>query len=196
MTGDGSPPRFDASPTCVCSGACRPVLRVAEGDPIPSVARALRVSGRSLQRWVQVYRRRRRPEDLLDARRSGRPRTAGQLDQAAWAQAPAQDPRALGYRATTWTTPLLATHLRQACGCSISARPLRRRLQEGGQRGKRPRYVFSERDAAVGQKKGASAACGKSSPAMCSCLPTGLCCGCFLPYAPLGGVWVNRPACP
>lgn len=110
------------------------VLRVAEGDPIPSVARSLRVSGRSLQRWVQVYRHRRRPEDLLDARRSGRPRAAAQLDQATLAQVLAQDPRALGYRATTWTTPLLTTHLNQECGCSISERTLRRRLQEGGWR--------------------------------------------------------------
>src|SRR3954462_15551254 len=62
------------------------VLRVAEGDPIRSVARSLRVGGRSVQRWVAVYGCRRQPEDLLDARRSGRPRAAGKLDQAALAQ--------------------------------------------------------------------------------------------------------------
>src|SRR5438270_13972150 len=76
------------------------VLRVAEGDPIRSVARSLRVSGRSVQRWVEVYRCRRQPEGLLEARRSGRPRAAGKLDQAALAQVLAQDPRALGYRPT------------------------------------------------------------------------------------------------
>jgi transposase-like protein len=30
------------------------VLRIAEGDPIRSVARSLRVSGRSVQRWVEI----------------------------------------------------------------------------------------------------------------------------------------------
>jgi Winged helix-turn helix len=69
-----------------------------------------------------------------------------------------QDPRALGYRATAWTTPLLTTHLNRECGCPVSERTLRRRLQEGGWRWKRPRYVFSERDIAIGQKKGAFAA--------------------------------------
>src|SRR3954469_6032877 len=30
---------------------------------------------------------------------------------------------------------------------------------------------------------------------MCSCLPIGLCCGCFLACEQLGRAWVNRPAC-
>ena len=50
------------------------VLRVAEGDPIRSGARALCVSGRSGPRWLEIYRHRRHPEDWLDAPRSGRPR--------------------------------------------------------------------------------------------------------------------------
>jgi Helix-turn-helix domain len=43
------------------------VLRVAEGDPSRSVARSLRISRRSVQRWVEIYRRRRHPEDLREA---------------------------------------------------------------------------------------------------------------------------------
>jgi transposase len=134
------------------------VLRIAEGDPIRSVARSLRVSGRSVQRWVEIYRHRRCPEDLLDALRSGRPRAAHDLKEALLAEVLAQDPRTLGYRATNWTVPLLATHLQQACGCPVSARTLRRRLHEFDYSWKRPRYVFSERAVAVGQKKGRSAA--------------------------------------
>jgi transposase len=134
------------------------VLRVAEGDTIRSVARSLRISRRSVQRWVEIYRHRRHPEDLLDAPRSGRPREANDLDAELLAKLLAQDPRALGYRATTWTTPLLVTHLQQAYGCPVSERTLRRRLHAGGWRWKRPHYVFSEREAAVGPKKGRSAA--------------------------------------
>jgi transposase len=96
------------------------VLRVAEGDPIRAVARSLRISCRSVQRWVEVYWCRRHPEDLLDARRSGRPRATDDLRQAALAELRAQDPRTLGYRAPTWTTPWLAAHLQQECGCPVS----------------------------------------------------------------------------
>ena len=134
------------------------VLRIAEGDSIRSVARSLRVSGRSVQRWVEIYRQRRCPEDLLDALRSGRPCAAQELKEALLAEVLAQDPRTLGYRATNWTVPLLATHLQQACGCPVSARTVRRRLQEFDYSWKRPCSVFSERAVAVGQKKGRSAA--------------------------------------
>jgi len=134
------------------------VLRVAEGDPIRCVARSLGISRRSVQRWLEIYRHRRHPEDLLAAPRSGRPRAATDLDEALLAKLLAQDPRALGYRATTGTTPLLATHRKQECGCPLSERTLRRRWHAGGWGWKRPRYVFAEREAAVGPKKGRFAA--------------------------------------
>jgi transposase len=74
------------------------VLRVAEGDPIRSAARALRLSRRSVHRWVAVYLRRHQPEDLRDEPRAGRPREADELDEAKLAELLAQDPRTLGYR--------------------------------------------------------------------------------------------------
>jgi transposase len=77
------------------------VRRVAEGVPISSTARTLRLSRRSLPRWVKVYLRRHPPQDLLDAPRTGRPREADDLDETRWAERLAQDPRRLGYRATT-----------------------------------------------------------------------------------------------
>ena len=70
----------------------------------------------------------------------------------------AQDPRRLGYRATTWTVPLLAGHLRAHDGCVVSARTLRRRLHEWGYRWKRPRYAYSGKATHLGQKKGLSSA--------------------------------------
>jgi transposase len=134
------------------------VLRVAEGAPISSTARTLRLSRRRLHRWVNAYWRRHQPEDLLDAPRTGRPRTADERDETRLAELLAQEPRTLGYRATSWTVPLLTTHRQQQCSCPVSKRTLRRRLHEGGWRWKRPRYIFAEREAAVGRKKGASAA--------------------------------------
>jgi transposase len=133
------------------------VLRVADGEPIAQVARALRLSRRSVHRWVRVYQQSRRPEDLLDQARSGRPREADDLDADLLAELLAQDPRTCGYRATSWTVPLLTTHLREECGCPVSARTLRRRLHEHGWRWKRLRYVYCGREPHVGQKKGAFA---------------------------------------
>jgi transposase len=133
------------------------VLRVAEGDSISATARTLRFSRRSVQRWVEGYLRRHQAEDLLDAPRPGRPREADDLDAAQLAELLAQDPRTLGYRATTWTVPLLTTHLHEEGGYPVSERTLRRRLHEGGWRWKRPRYVFGQREARIGPKKGASA---------------------------------------
>jgi transposase len=134
------------------------VLRVAEGDPIHAVGRAFALSRRSVHRWVEVYLRRRCRADLLDAPRPGRPRAADDLAKARLAELLAQDPHTLGYRATTWTAALLTTYLTEEGGCPMSERTLRRYLHEGGWRWKRPRYVFTERAAAVGQQKGVSAA--------------------------------------
>ena len=66
----------------------------------------------------------------------------------------ARDPRACGYRATSWTVPLLAQHLRERHGIPIGGRTLRRRLREAGYRWKRPRYVYAGRAAHLAQKKG------------------------------------------
>lgn len=81
------------------------VRRVAEGVPISSTARTLRLSRRSLHRWMKIYLRRHQPEDLLDAPRTGRPREADGLDETRLTELLAQDPRRLGYCATTWTAP-------------------------------------------------------------------------------------------
>jgi transposase len=133
------------------------VLRVAEGEPLSVVAQRLHLSRRSVHRWVKIYLRRHQADDLRDAPRTGRPRAADGLEERL-AELLAQDPRQLGYRATTWTAALLATHLTEECGCRVSERTLRRRLHEDGWRWKRPRSIFSQREAAVGQKKRAFAA--------------------------------------
>ena len=111
-----------------------------------------------MHRWLQLYPHDRRPEDLRNEARPGRPREAEDLDADLLAQVLAQDPRTLGYRATTWTVPLLTTHLQQRCGCPVSERTLRRRLEQYGWSWKRPRYVYQERALHIGQKKGASPA--------------------------------------
>jgi transposase len=86
----------------------------------------------------------------------GRPFQAEELDERLLAQVLAEDPHEHGFLATTWTVPLLVTHLAEAHGCVVSERTLRRRLHEYGWRWKRPRYVYHERASHVAQKKGPS----------------------------------------
>jgi transposase len=134
------------------------VLRVAEGCAVAEAARQAGVNRSSVHRWIELYLQNHQPQDLLDRPRSGRPRGADDLDQELLAALLAQDPQQLGYRATTWTVPLLATHLREECDCPVSARTVRRRLHEFDYGWKRPRYVYHERDPHVAQKKGRFAA--------------------------------------
>jgi transposase len=132
------------------------VLRVAEGYSVAEAASLAGVNRASVYRWTQRYLAARKTQDLADEPRSGRPRLAPVLTEKRLAQILAQDPRQDGYQATTWTVPLLATHLRQHYQCSLSDDTLRRRLHEYEYRWKRPRYVFQERDPHVAQKKGRS----------------------------------------
>jgi len=133
------------------------VRQVAEGRSVREAAHFAGVDRSTVHRWLQTYQQSRRPEDLLDEARPGRPRAADDLDADLLAGVLAQDPRTLGYRATGWTAPLLATHLNEECGCPVSERTLRRRLEQYGWRWKRPRYLYGQRDPHIGQKKGAFA---------------------------------------
>src|SRR4051812_14820480 len=134
------------------------VLRVAEGYTVAEAAHFAGVDRASVYRWTQRYWAARNPQDLADAPRSGRPRLAPLLTEQQLAQILAHDPRQDGYQATSWTVPLLVTHLRQHYQCSLSEDTLRRRLHEYEYRWKRPRYVFHQRDPHVAQKKGRSTA--------------------------------------
>jgi transposase len=130
------------------------VLRVAEDYTVAEAARLAGMDRASVYRWIQRYLAARNPQDLADESRSGRPRLAPVLTEQRLAQILARDPRRDGYQATSWTVPLLVTHLRQHYQCSLSEDTMRRRLHEYEYRWKRPRYVFQERDPHVAQKKG------------------------------------------
>ena len=110
------------------------VLYLAEGGPLDTAAHFARVDRSTVHRWLHLYQQDRRPEDLRDETRPGRPREADDLDATLLAEVLAQDPRTLGYQATGWTAPLLTTHLNQECGCPVSERTLRRRLEQHGWR--------------------------------------------------------------
>ena len=130
------------------------VLLVAEGHPISEAARRVRAARLSVRRWAERHSVDRDAAALADRPRRGRPRSAPSLTPRRLAAALARDPRDCGYRATSWTVPLLACHLREHHGLTVGGRTLRRRLHEAGYRWKRPRYVYAKRATHLAQKKG------------------------------------------
>ena len=133
------------------------VLFVAEGQGVGGTAALLKASRRWVTKALARYRARRRPDDLAEGKRSGRPPLAPTLSAERLAKVLHTDPLTLGYAAASWTAPLLAAHLRrgdQAEG--LSARTVRRRLQAAGLAWKRPRYVFGQKEPHRAQKKGPS----------------------------------------
>ena len=130
------------------------LLLVAEGRTVAEAARRCHVDRSSVHRWLGQYGARRDATALADRPRSGRPRQNSRLTPRRLAAALARDPRRCGYRATSWTVPLLAHDLAARDGIAIGARTLRRRLHAAGYRWKRPRYVYAGRAAHPAQKKG------------------------------------------
>jgi transposase len=127
---------------------------VAEGQTVSEAARRVRAARLSVRRWVERHLAGHDAAALADRPRGGRPRSAPRLTPRRLAAALARDPRRCGYRATTWTVPLLGHYLRRRHGIAVSARTLRRRLHEARYRWKRPRYIYAGRAAHLTQKKG------------------------------------------
>jgi transposase len=130
------------------------LLLVAEGQTVAEAARRCHVDRSSVQRWLGRYGAGRDATALADRPRSGRPRRSGRLTPRRLAAVLARDPRRCGYRATSWTVPLLTHYLARREGIAIGARTLRRRLHAAGYRWKRPRYVYAGRATHLAQEKG------------------------------------------
>jgi transposase len=130
------------------------LLLVAEGQMVAEAARRCHADCSSVHRWLGQYGARRDATALVDRPRSGRPRQSSRLTPRRLAAVLARDPLRCGYRATSWTVPLLAHYLATHEGTAISTRTLRRRLHEAGYRWKRPRYVYAGRATHLAQKKG------------------------------------------
>lgn len=133
---------------------CQAVLLVAEGHRVAEVAHITGLGQSSIYYLRDRYLQTHQVASLNDRPRSGRPPTAEAVTEARILRQLRQLPFKLGYRTLVWTVELLAEHLSQRYRCSISARTLRRRMRQIGLRCKRPRYVYSEKEPRLAQKKG------------------------------------------
>ncbi len=130
------------------------VLMVVEEYDLATTAHLTGFSQRSLYRFVSRYLGARDVVALRDDGRSGRPLASSEITDKRIMHELQRVPRSLGYRTSVWTVDLLAAHLSTRYKCSISPRTLRRRMRAIGLRCKRPRYVYSEKEPHVTQKKG------------------------------------------
>jgi len=130
------------------------VRLVAEGYDLTTAAHLTGFSQRSLYRFVGRYLNAHQTTALGDEKHTGRPALAPQVTAPRILRELQRVPLLLGYYSNVWTVELLARHLSERYGCSISPRTLRRRMKEIGLRCKRPRYVYSEKEPHLPQKKG------------------------------------------
>lgn len=132
------------------------VLLVAQGHGVRAIARMTNLSHQSVYNALTRYLAHRRPEELVDRPRSGRPRAAPQLTSRRILAGLRLDPWKLHYNLSNWTVPVLARHLERRYRVKISPFTLRRRLHDLRWRCKRPTHRYQHPDPHRAQKKGAS----------------------------------------
>ena len=143
------------------------VLWLDEGESVEEVAERLRVSRQTIYNWaarVQAQEGCALSVALLDAPRSGRPRTVqGIIDP--WLDAVLdEDPRTFGYRATVWTAPLLRHYLQEVHHLAVSRQSVSLALARLRVRWKRPRHTLARRSPTWQQAKGGlNGGCGSGN---------------------------------
>ena len=143
------------------------LLWLSEGESVESIAELLGVSRQTVYNWVAMFRDRCRLDlhpRLIDSPRPGRPRAGdGEIDLLI-AGVIDSDPRALGYRSTVWTAPLLVRYLGEHHRVEVSDRTVSRALVRLGIRWKRPRHELARRPDTWRQSKGGSSAGWRAEP--------------------------------
>jgi transposase len=145
------------------------LLWLDQDESLAAVATRLAVTRQTVYNWVKHFRARRPAalgERLADGLRSGRPPTVkARIDPVLEAVLP-QDPRALGYRSTVWTAPLLTQYLRDAHDLTVSRQSVSLALARLDVRWKRPRHRLAHRSPTWRQEKGGSNGDSEGVPAL------------------------------
>ena len=144
------------------------LLWLDQGESLGVVATRLDVTRQTVYNWVKNFHARRPAalrDRLVDGVRSGRPATVKErIDPLLEAVLP-QDPRALGYRSTVWTAPLLPQYLRDTHALTVSRQRVRLALARLDVRWQRPRHRLARRSPTWRQEKGGSHGVSADVPA-------------------------------
>jgi transposase len=134
----------------------RAVLLIAEGSSVAEAAAITGLSIPSVYRWLEQYREHRAACRFTDADRSGRPPIVLPLSDEQLCRLIEESPLEHGYMSTGWTVGLLCRYFGDQHDIAIGQDAMRERLHELGLRWKRPRFVFTNAEPHLAQKKGAS----------------------------------------
>jgi transposase len=133
------------------------LLWLHEGYSAKTVAHRLGVSRRTVQRWIRQYREQvqaRVLERIQERQHTGRLpqqlRLARKVIEHIWPR----DPRRYGFRALSWTVPMLRCLIHRRSATWVSRSTVRRALRSLHYRYKRPRLVLARRSPTWRQAKG------------------------------------------
>lgn len=133
------------------------LLWLNDGESISDIAERLQVSQRSVYNWLNRFLERTDSpleERLSDAERCGRPVTVQGIIDPVIDAIIDTDPRALGYRSTGWTVPLLVHYLAEQHELHVSGPSVRLALARLELHWKRPRHRLALRSETWRQAKG------------------------------------------
>jgi transposase len=135
------------------------LLWLHAGERVGTVAQRLGMSRRGVYKMVTQYRARAGEPvaaRIADRSHTGRPATQRESVARIVARLLRAKPSRYGYRALTWSTPMLRHQVEHRLQMSVSDRTVRRALHQLRQRYKRPRYVLARRSLTWRQAKGGS----------------------------------------
>jgi len=138
---------FKTTPDRRLRDRCQALLMAGRGRPHTAIAEDVRVSPRTLQRWLNAYQTG-GLEGLTIRWAPGRaPHIPATLTPAIlrWVQ---QGPLGCGLDRANWTYAELATHLYQTQGIAVSASTMRAFCTKQGVRPYRPTYHYGKADPA------------------------------------------------
>lgn len=123
----------------------RMVLLSTRGFSIPEICRIFEMTDDTVYKWFDRFDEE-GPEGLFDRERSGRPREIDEQAEGELERLLERSPVEEGYAFTTWTVPLLSSHLKQHLGLEVSEQTVRRALHRLEFVWRRPRWQIDYKD--------------------------------------------------
>lgn len=123
----------------------RLVLLSSQGFDVPEICRIFQMTDDTIYKWFDRFDSE-GPEGLFDRERSGRPREIDEEAEAELERLLEHTPIEEGYAFTTWTVPLLRSHLREELDIDVSEQTVRRTLHRLEFVWRRPRWFMDYED--------------------------------------------------
>ena len=132
------------------------ILLSGRGFTVPQITDIFAVSEETVYKWLDRFEAE-GPPGLFDRERSGRPRRIDEEAEAELERLLEGSPQAEGYAFTTWTVPLLASHLAERMGVEASEDTVRRAVHRLKFVWRRPRWYIDSQDPAYAERMAAIA---------------------------------------